>query len=102
MQKVVRISLGIAIVGLALYAAQLATRDCRVAPYAYDNCLWIWIRAHLGLPANRLLRMATLEFVGIALALAICFPCRYIFSFRGATPEPPDSSRPQVSEPPAH
>ena len=101
MQKAVRISLGIAIVGLVLYAAQLATRDCTVGPYTYDNCLWIWIRAHLGLPASRLLRMATLEFVGIALALALYFTCRYIFPFRGATPEPPDSSRTHVSGPPA-
>jgi hypothetical protein len=101
MQKVVRISVGVAIVGLVLYAAQLATRDCTVGPYAYDNCLWVWTRAHLGLPANRLLRMAMLEFVGIALALALYFTFRYIFPFRRSTPEPPDSSRPHVSEPPA-
>ncbi len=102
MQKVVRISLGIAIVGLVLYAAQLATRDCTVGPYTYDNCLWVWIRAHVDLPASRLMRMATLEFVGIALALAFYFTCRYIFPLRGATPEPQDSSRPHVSGPPAH
>ena len=102
MQKVIRNSLGIAIVGLVLYTAQLVTRDCTVGPYVYDNCLWIWIRAHLGLPASRLLRMATLEFVGIALALALYFTCRYIFPFRGAPPEPQDSSRLHVSGPPAH
>jgi hypothetical protein len=101
MQRIVRISLGIAIVGLVLYAAQLATGDCKVAPYAYDNCLWVWIRGHLGLPANRLLRMATLESVGIALALVLYFTWRYIFPFRRATPEPPDSSRAHVSGPPA-
>ena len=57
MQKALRYILGIAIVGIVLHAADLATRDCRLAPYVYDNCLWLKVRALLGLPASRLLRM---------------------------------------------
>jgi len=41
MQKVFRIILGAALVGLVLYAADLATRDCRLAPYVYDDCMWV-------------------------------------------------------------
>ena len=69
MQKASRIILGIAVMGLVLHMADLATRDCRLAPYVYDDCMWIGLRTHLGLPASRFLRMAVLEGVGIVLAL---------------------------------
>ena len=82
MQKAFRIILGIVVVGLVLHAADLATRDCRVAPYVYDDCMWMALRARLGLPANRFLRMAVLECVGIALALVLYFTFRYVFPWK--------------------
>ena len=82
MQKALRIILGIAVVGLVLHAADLATRDCRVAPYVYDDCMWMALRARLGLPASRFLRMAVLECVGIALALVLYLTFRYVFPWK--------------------
>jgi len=100
MQKALRIILGVAAVGLVLHAADLATRDCRIAPYAYDNCMWMGLRAYLGLPASRFLRMAVLECVGIVLALVLYLTFRYVFPFRKATPAAPDSDPPPVPGPP--
>ncbi len=102
MRNVLRIIIGVAIVGLVLHAADLATRDCHVAPYVYDDCMWIWLRAHLGLPASRFLRMGVLECVGIVLALVLYLTIRYVFPWRRATPAAPDSSPPLVSEPPGN
>jgi hypothetical protein len=76
----------VVLLGLALHAADLATRDCRLAPYVYDDCLWLGLRAHLGLPAGKFLRMAALECVGLALAFALYLTFRYVFPFRRATP----------------
>lgn len=87
MNKVLRIIFGVAVVGLVLHAGDLATRDCRLAPYVYDDCMWMALRTHLGLPASRFLRMAVLECVGIFLALVLYFTFRYVFPFRKATPE---------------
>ncbi len=98
MHKVIRIILGIAVVALVLHAADLATRDCRVAPYVYDNCMWLALSGHLGLPANRFLRMAAFEFVGILLAVVLYLTFRYIFPFRRAKPAVADSSQPSVPE----
>jgi len=100
MQKTLRIIFGAILVGLVLYAADLATRDCRLAPYVYDDCMWVWVRAHLGLPASRLLRMAVMECVGIFLALVLYLAFRYVFPFRRVTATTPDSSAPRASEPP--
>ena len=100
MQKALRIILGVAVVGLVLHAADLATRDCRVAPYVYDDCMWIGLRARLGLPASRFLRMAVLECVGIVLALVLYLTFRYVFPFRKVTPVTSDSSPPFVPKPP--
>jgi hypothetical protein len=86
MRKALRIILGIAIVGLVLHAADLATRDCRLAPYVYDDCMWVWLRTHLGLPPSKFLRMAVLECVGIVLALILYVTFRYLFPFRKVTP----------------
>ena len=99
MQKAERVIAGLIIVGLVLHAADLATRDCRVGPYLYDDCMWLWIRHHLGLPASRWLRMATLESVGIALAAVLYLTFRYVFPFRRMTPTPPGSSQ---LHPPEH
>jgi hypothetical protein len=92
MQKVFRIIIGATIVGVVLYAADLATRDCRLAPYVYDDCMWVWLRTHLGLPASRLLRMVVLETVGTALVVVLYFTFRYIFPFRRMTRPAPDAS----------
>lgn len=100
MKKALRIIFGVVVVGLVLHAADLATRDCRLAPYAYENCMWIGLRTHLGLPASRFLRMAFLECVGIALALILYVTFRYVFPFRKVTPAAPDSSPPLASAPP--
>ena len=86
--------------GLVLYAADLATRDCRVVLYVYDNCMWMGLRSHLGLPASRFLRMGILECVGIVLALILYLAFRFVFPPRGAMRAAPDSSPPLVPEPP--
>ena len=82
MQKALRSILGVAIVGLVLHAADLATRDCRVAPYVYDDCMWMALRTHLGLPASRFLRMAVLQCVGIVLAVVLYLTFRYVFPWK--------------------
>ena len=96
MQKALRIVLGIGIVGLVLHGADLATRDCRLAPYVYDDCLWVSIRTHLGLPASRFLRMGVLECVGIGLALILYLTFRYVFPFQRAVPSASDSATPSA------
>ena len=100
MQKAFRIILGVALVSLVLQSADLATRDCRVAPYVYDDCMWVGLRADLGLPASRFLRMAVLEGVGIVLALALYLTFRFIFPFRRVTRPIPNSPPPLASDPP--
>ena len=88
MRRALRIILGSAVVGLVLHAADLATRDCRLAPYVYDDCMWVGLRKHLGLPASRVLRMGVLEAVGIVLALILYLTIQYVFPCRKASPEP--------------
>ena len=100
MKKPLRIILGVAIVGLVLHMADLATRDCRVAPFVYDNCMWKGVRTHMGWPANRFLRMAVFECVGIFLLLILYLTFRYVFPFRRATPAASDSPLPPLSGPP--
>jgi hypothetical protein len=100
MRKAARIMVGTVVVGLVLYAADLATRDCTVGPYVYDNGMWMRVRTYLGLPPSRLLRMATLEFVGIALALALYLTFRHVFPFRRTPRAPQDSPQTHVPEPP--
>ena len=99
MKKLTRNILGIVVIGLVLHAADLATRDCRIAPYVYDDCMWMWLRARLGLPASRFLRMAVLECVGIALALALYLTFRCVFPRRKTPPvqdDPTSLDRPQI------
>jgi hypothetical protein len=100
MRKVLRIVCGIAIIGLVLRAADLATRDCRVAPYVYDDCMWVSIRTRLGLPASRFLRMGVMECVGVALALVLYLTIRYVFPPRKSTSAPPKLPPPLVSDRP--
>jgi hypothetical protein len=100
MPRPLRISLGVVVVGLVLYLADLATRDCRIVLYVYDNCLWMGLRRHLGLPYNRFLRMGILEGVGIFLALILYLTFRFVFPPRRVTQAAPDSSPPLIPEPP--
>jgi hypothetical protein len=79
MPKVLRIAAGIFIVVSMLHAATLATRDCTVGLYAYDDCLWVWVREHLGLPSSKVLRAGFLELVGLALAAGLYLTIRYVF-----------------------
>jgi hypothetical protein len=102
MPKAARIILGLVIVGLVLYGADLATRDCTVGLYVYDNCMWVWMRTHLGLPPSRLLRMVTLEFVGIALASVLYLTFKHVFPSRRTTPIPEEPSQPEIPAPPLH
>jgi hypothetical protein len=102
MQKALRIISGVVVVGLVLHAADLATRDCRLAPYVYDDCMWVNLRTHFGLPASRFLRMGVLECVGIFLALVLYLTFRYVFPFRQAPPPSSDAASPLATEPPKH
>jgi hypothetical protein len=76
-----RIVAGIFMVGLFLYAASRTTRDCTVGLYVFDICSWVWLREHLGLPANKLLRAIFLELVGLTLTAGIFLTIRYVFPF---------------------
>jgi hypothetical protein len=98
MRKIVRIVAGIALVGTVLRLADLSTRDCRIAPFVYSNCLWIGLRARWGLPDSRFLRMATLEGVGILLAAALYVALRYVLPWRRATAAPPEPVPPAAAE----
>lgn len=100
MQKALRIAAGVVLVGLVLRAADLASRDCRVAPYVFDDCMWIGLHARFGLPASRFLRMAIMEGVGIVLVSVLYLAFRYVFPFRKGKRSSPDSSAPLISDPP--
>lgn len=79
MLKATRIIFGSALAASILQAATLATRDCTVGLYSYDNCLWVWTRELLGLPSSKLLRACFLELVGLALAAALLLTIRFVF-----------------------
>lgn len=91
MRRAWRIIVGGAVAGLVLDAADLATRDCRLAPYVYDDCMWVGLRKLLGLPASRFLRMGVLEGVGIVLALTLYLTIQHLASGRKETPNAPHS-----------
>ena len=76
-----RIIAGIFTVALLLYAASRTTRDCTVGLYVFDICSWVWLREHLGLPANKFLRAVFLELVGLTLAGGIFLTIRFVFPF---------------------
>jgi hypothetical protein len=100
MSKALRITLGVAIVGLVLCAAELATRDCRIALYVYDNCMLMGLHSHLGMPDSRFLRMGVMECVGIVLALILYLTFRFVFPRRRGARAAPDSPAPLAPEPP--
>lgn len=80
---VVRIIVGLFIIGVLLHAASRATRDCTVGLYVYDICSWVWLREQLGLPASKFLRAAFLEVMGLTLTAGIFLTIRFVFPFWG-------------------
>ncbi len=77
--KAARIISGCALVGIILYAAQMAVRDCTSGLFTYDNCLWLWLREQAGLPNNKLLHWLALFIVGLALLGCLYLTIRYVF-----------------------
>ena len=73
---------GIAALAVILALASRAVRDCTVAPYVYENCLWLAVRDALLLPQSKLLRAAALETVGLALLAGVYLAGRYVFPRR--------------------
>jgi len=90
MSKPIRITLGVLLAAVFLGLAQLASMDCREAPYVYDDCMWLWLRG-LGFPASLLVRLVIFECVGLLLAMGLYFTFKYVFRL-GRT-KPPDSPR---------
>jgi len=78
MKRAARIITGIGILAMVSWAADEATRDCHVAPYRYENCLWFHVQTRLGLSPSLILRMALLEGVGLALAALLYFAWSYV------------------------
>jgi len=82
MLKIARILIGLLLLGVLLYAATLAVRDCAIGPYGFDNCLWLWVRGRLGLRPSRLGRAAALEIVGVGLLAGLYLTTRHVFPRR--------------------
>jgi len=90
-------------VGLILFAASRAVRDCPAGPYVYDNCLWLWVREALHLPPSKLLRAATLEVAGLALLAGLYATIRFVFPLgrvkdAAGSDSPHDASTPPESK----
>jgi hypothetical protein len=97
MVKVLRVIVALALAGLILHVASLATRDCTVGLFAYENCWWLWVREQCGLPASKFLRAGFLELVGLALLAALILTFRYVFPpwrKSAASPHAPESHSP--------
>jgi len=93
MVKILRYLIGIAGIGLLLAVASWAVRDCQVALYVYENCIWLGMRDALGLPQSKLLRAVLLQGMGLGLLGGIYLTWRYVFPHRArAAGQRPDSS----------
>ena len=79
MIRVVRIVMGVAVIGLLLGVASWAVQDCPIAPYIAENCIWLSVRDPFHLPQSKLLRAAVLEALGLSLVAGIYLTCRYVF-----------------------
>jgi len=77
--KVLRILLALMLATCFLLAASWAVQDCRVGAYTFDNCRWLWLRERFVLPANKLVRSMTMEWMGLILSAGIYLTFRYIF-----------------------
>ena len=84
-----RVAVGVFIIWLILRAAAWTTRDCTVGLYVFDICSWVWVREHLGLPANKLLRAVFLELVGLVLLAGIGVTVRFVMPFWGRKKDEP-------------
>jgi hypothetical protein len=84
MLKALRILAGALAIALILAAASHAVRDCTVAPFIYENCIWLQVRDQLHLPQSKFLRGLTLELVGLALLVGVFLTIRYVFPTRRA------------------
>jgi hypothetical protein len=96
MLKLFRILVGASLACLILYAVSWAVRDCPAGPYVYDNCLWLWLREALRLPESKLLRAATLEFVGLMLLAGLYLTARFVFPTGRVRQAPGSDSAPEV------
>lgn len=84
MLKTLRILVGVVALALILAAASLAVHDCPIAPFTYENCIWLQVRDWLLLPQSKFLRGLTLELVGLSLLAAVFLTIRYVFPTRRA------------------
>jgi hypothetical protein len=94
MLKALRIPAGVHAIALILAAASRAVRDCTVAPFVYENCIWLQVRDRLHLPQSKFLRGLTLELVGLALLAGVLLTIRYVFPTRKAHGVDTGPSRP--------
>ncbi len=76
--RALRVLLGAALIGLIMYLATWAVRDCPFAPYVYENCLWLRARDLLHFPQSKLLRGAFLEMIGFALLAGTYLTIRHL------------------------
>jgi len=79
MRTTIRVIAGIAIIGLLLNVASWAVRDCPVAPYVYENCIWLSVRDQFHFPQSKLLRAVLLEAIGLALLAGLYLDVRFVF-----------------------
>ena len=77
--KLFRILIGLFLIALLLAVASWAVRDCQVALYVYENCIWLDVRDVLGLPQSKLLRALLLQGIGLSLLAGIYFTWKYVF-----------------------
>ncbi len=93
MLKAARILIGTLVIGLLLGVAGWAVRDCPVAPYVYENCIWLSARDQYHLRQSKVMRAAVLEAIGLVLLAGLYFDIRYVFPSRPTTsPHPDDGS----------
>jgi len=93
MFKAARILIGTLWLGLLLGVASWAVRDCPVAPYVYENCIWLSVRDHYHLQQSKVLRAAVLEAIGLVLLAGLYFDIQYVFRSRPtSSPHPDDES----------
>ena len=104
MLKALRTLAGVLALALILAAASLAVRDCPVAPFTYENCIWLQVRDALHLAQSKFLRGLTLELVGLSLLAGVFLTIRYVFPTRRAHrfdsgPSPSDRTKASANPP---
>ncbi len=82
MMRIMRIAVGLGVVAGLLYLATLAVHDCTTGLHTYDNCVWLWVLQHTGVPPSKLLRALTLEIIGLSLVAGLYITVRYVFPKR--------------------